>query len=230
MGQKISPNLFRAYSKLSKTTNQSTPDASGLQPSVWFATKRTYSKLILQDKDIRDFIRLKMSAAGLVEIIIRRFFKKVEVTLFVTKPGVVIGRSGATINQLKEDLIKKFSLPADLRLDIQEYKDPFRSAKVIGQELSDAIKRGVSYRRLAKTYLEKIRYAGVLGAKIIIKGRLNGAEIARGEKFENGSVPCHTIDANIDFCRVPCKTKAGIIGIRVWLYKGDKFKNYIANQ
>jgi small subunit ribosomal protein S3 len=225
MGQKISPSLFRAHKRLSNTTNQS-EDASNLQTSVWFASPKNYSKYLLQDKEIRDFIRAKMSAAGLAEIIIRRFFKKVEITLFVTKPGVIIGRSGATINKLKEDLIKKFALPADLRLDIQEYKDPFRSAKVVAQELSDAIKRGMAYRRLAKSYLEKIRYAGVLGSKIIIKGRLNGAEIARAEKFESGSVPTHTIDANIDFYRMPCKTKAGIIGIRVWLYKGDKFKNY----
>lgn len=225
MGQKIGVNLFRAARKMKNVTNQDS-EVSNLQPSVWFAKKQNYSKMLLQDKAIRDFIKAEIYSAGVVKIIIRRYFRKVEVVLFVTKPGLVIGKAGATINRLKDTLVNKFGLPADLKLDIQEFKDPYKSAQIIAEEISEAIKRGIAYRRLAKTYIEKIRYAGVLGAKITLGGRLNGAEIARVENFAHGSVPRHTIDSNIDYAKVHCKTKAGIIGIKVWLNKGDKFKNY----
>ena len=178
MGQKINVKLFRALKTLSNVTNQSA-DAANLQTSVWFAKGRQYSKLILQDKEIRDFIRATLVGAGLVQTVVRRQFRKVEVSIFVTKPGLVIGKGGQSINKLKEDLIKKFQLPVDLKLDIQEYKEPYRSAQVIADELSDAIKRGAAYRKLAKGFLEKVKYAGVLGAKITLGGRLNGAEIDR---------------------------------------------------
>lgn len=225
MGQKISVNLFRAKNRLSNVET-STGDPSQLQKSVWFATGRSYSKLLLQDREIRLYLKEQLSNAGIVEIIIKRYFRKVEIVLYVTKPGVVIGRSGASINKLKEDLINKFTLPKDLRLDIQEFKDPFRSANVIANEIAEALKRNIPYRKLAKGYIEKIRYSGVLGAKIFLSGRLNGAEIARSEEFPFGSIPRHTLDANIDYAQVHAQTKTGVIGVKVLLYKGDKFKNY----
>jgi small subunit ribosomal protein S3 len=225
MGQKISVDLFRAKKRLSNVNNIN-GDPSQMQKSVWFASGRSYSKLLLQDKDIRSYLKQNLQSAGLVEIIIKRYFRKVEIVLYVTKPGVVIGKAGSSINKLKDGLISKFVLPSDLRLDIQEFKDPNRSAQVIAHEISEALKRSIPYRRLAKSYLEKIRYSGVLGAKISLSGRLNGAEIARKEEFPFGSIPRHTIDANLDYALVHCKTKAGIIGVKVLLYKGDKFKNY----
>ena len=225
MGQKISVDLFRAKKRLSNVEDIN-GDPSQMQKSVWFASGRSYSKLLLQDRDIRAYLKKNLQSAGLVEIIIKRYFRKVEIVLYVTKPGVVIGKAGSSINRLKEELVSKFALPSDLRLDIQEFKDPNRSAQVVANEISEALKRSIPYRRLAKSYLEKIRYSGVLGAKISLSGRLNGAEIARKEEFPFGSIPRHTIDANLDFAQVHCKTKAGIIGIKVLLYKGDKFKNY----
>ncbi|MEM1312009.1 MAG: 30S ribosomal protein S3 [Patescibacteria group bacterium] len=225
MGQKISVDLFRAKKKLSNV-GSSSGDPSQMQRSVWFASGRSYSKLLLQDKDIRYYLKKELQSAGLVEVIIKRYFRKVEIVLYVTKPGVVIGKAGSNINRLKDTLVTKFKLPSNLRLDIQEFKDPNRSAQVIAYEISEALKRSIPYRRLAKSYLERIRYSGVLGAKISLKGRLNGAEIARKEEFPFGSIPRHTIDANLDYALVHCKTKAGIIGVKVLLYKGDKFKNY----
>jgi small subunit ribosomal protein S3 len=225
MGQKINVNLFRAKRKLANVSNQSA-DATDLQTSVWFAKGRDYSQLLIQDKKIREYIQTHLASAGLVEVVIRRYFRKVEISIFVTKPGLVIGRSGAAINQLKENLVKEFKLPNDLKIDIQEYRDPYRSAKVIAYELSEAIRRGAAYRKLAKNYIEKVKYAGVYGAKISLGGRLNGAEIARTEHFSHGSVPRHTISANIDYAQIHCKTKAGIIGVKVWLYKGDKFQSF----
>jgi small subunit ribosomal protein S3 len=225
MGQKISVKLFRAYKTKSNVHNKSA-DPSNLATSVWYARPNQYSKLLLQDIEIRKYIEKELAIAGLVQSVIRRQVRKVEISIFVTKPGLAIGKAGSGITRLKNDLVKKFALPEDLKIDIQEYRDPYKSAVVIANELSDAIKRGASYRKLAKTYLEKVRYSGVLGAKILLGGRLNGAEIARKETFTHGSVPRHTIDSNIDFANVHCKTKAGIIGIKVWLYKGDKFTAY----
>lgn len=225
MGQKISIPLFRAKKRLSHINTKGI-EPTELQKSVWYANGRSYSKLLLQDVAIREFLTKMLKKAGLVEVIIKRNVRKVDITVYVTRPGVVIGKSGASINQLKEDLIKKFELPSDLRINIEEFKDPFRSATVIAHDIEEALKRNVPYRRLIKTTLEKIRYSGILGAKIIVSGRLNGAEIAREEIVGYGSIPRHTIDSNLDYASVPAKTAAGIIGIKVILNKGNKFTNF----
>jgi small subunit ribosomal protein S3 len=225
MGQKISVNLFRANKRLSNVTNGSgTPNQ--LQKSVWYANKTNYSKLLIHDLEIRRYLKKQLAFAGLVQIVIRRYFRKVEIVLFVTKPGIVIGRSGASINELKDSLIKNFLLPKDIKIEILEFKDPFQSSAVVAFEIAEGLKRNVPFRKLAKTYIEKIRYSAIQGAKIEIGGRLNGAEIARTEKFSFGSVPRHTIDSNIDYTYEPSLTKTGMIGVKVWIYKGDKLKNY----
>ncbi len=225
MGQKISVDFLRSRKRLSNTTNNSAP-ATELQRSVWFAKGKSYAKLLKQDIAIREFIKKELRAAGLVEIVIRRYFKKLEIVIFVTKPGVVIGKMGATINKLKDDLVKLFGLQRDFKLEISEYKNPLGSSNVIAMEISDALKKGLPYRRIAKGFIEKLKSTGVLGAKICIKGRLNGGDIARKEDFIIGSVPRQTIRAGIDFALVHAQTRTGIIGVKVWLYKGDKFKNY----
>lgn len=225
MGQKVSVQLFRAKQRLSNVSN-SDAEVTSLQKSVWFATGRSYSKLLMQDIQIREYLKKELQSAGLVEVIIRRHVRKVEISLFVTRPGVVIGKSGASINKLRADLVKKFNLPADLKLNIEEFKDPNRSAQVIATDISEALKKNMPYRRVIKTYLDKIRYSGILGAKITVKGRLNGAEIARKEEVGFGSIPRHTIDSMLDFAHVHCRTTAGVIGVRVLLYKGDKLTNY----
>jgi small subunit ribosomal protein S3 len=225
MGHKISVNLFRAYERLSKVENNP-KDPAGLQRSVWYANKRGYSKLLLQDKEIRKYLENQTRSAGLVQCVIKRYVRRVEIVLYVTKPGIVIGKSGISINKLKDDLVKKFSLPKDLKINIEEFKDPNKSANVIANEISIALKKNVPYRKLVKTFMERIRYSGVLGAKITVKGRLNKAEIARKEDFTFGSIPRHTINSQLDYSLVHCRTSAGVIGIKVLLYKGDKITNY----
>lgn len=153
MGSKISINLLRAKKRLSNVSNNSA-QPNELQKSVWFASGKSYSKILLQDIKIREYLNDKLAPAGVVQIVIRRNFKRTEIVLFVTKPGIVIGKAGAYINQLKQDLLTKFKLPQDLRLDIQEAKDPHRSAQVIAYEISEALKRNIPYRRLAKGYIE----------------------------------------------------------------------------
>lgn len=225
MGQKISTKLFRSFQTLSQVEIAGA-DPTTLQKSVWFATGRNYSKILFQDSEIRDYIKNQIKAAGLVDIIIRRYFRRVEIYLYVTKPGVVIGKSGATINALRHSLVTKFALPKDLKVSIEEFKDPFRSAQVIATDISTALEKNIPYRRLIKSYLEKIKYSGILGAKITVKGRLNKAEIARKEEVAYGSIPRHTISSIIDTANVDSHTAAGIIGVRVMLYKGNKLTNY----
>jgi small subunit ribosomal protein S3 len=225
MGQKISIPLFRAKKRLSHI-NSKNHEATELQKSVWFASGRNYSRTLLQDVEIRQYIKNFAKSAGLVDVIIKRNVRKVEITIYVTRPGVVIGKSGSNINKLRSQLTKNFRLPKDLKINIEEFKDPFRSAAVIAHEIEEALKRNVPYRRLIKTTLDKIRYSGIQGAKITVKGRLNGAEIARKEEVGYGSIPRHTIDSNLDYAHVHAKTTAGIIGVRVILNKGNKFTNY----
>ena len=225
MGQKISINLFRAKQRLSNVSHQG-GDITNVQRSVWFASGRGYAKLLHQDLELRAYIKSNLRSAGLVDCLIRRYFRKIEIILFVTKPGIVIGKGGSSINKLKDNLITKFGLPKDLKLNIEEFKDPNRSAEVIANEIAMALQKNIPYRRLVKTYIEKIRYSGIMGVKITIKGRLNKAEIARKEDFGFGSIPRHTIDSVIDYSLVHCRTVAGIIGVKVLLYKGDKIKNY----
>jgi small subunit ribosomal protein S3 len=138
MGQKISVNFLRARKRLPNNDNASATH-NELQKSVWFANGRDYSKLMLQDFAIKDYLRLKLKDAGLVEIIIRRFFKKIEISIFTTKPGIIIGRQGSSINELRTDVTKRFGLKTEVKLDIQEVKDTFLSAVSIAYELGEAI-------------------------------------------------------------------------------------------
>lgn len=225
MGQKISVDFFRSRKRLSKSSNNS-GNPTELQRSVWFASGKDYAILLKQDLEIRAFIKSQIKSAGLVEIIIRRYFRKIEITIFVTKPGLVIGRGGALINKLKEDIMSKFTLRKDMKLDILEFRNPLGSSQVIADEIAEALRKNIPYRKVAKGYIEKLRMNGQLGVKIMIKGRLNGADIARKEEFALGSIPRHTIDSDIDFALVHATTRTGIIGVKVWLYKGDKLKNY----
>jgi small subunit ribosomal protein S3 len=225
MGSKISINLFRAK-KIMGNTNPNIVDSSQLPKSTWFATKKSYATLLKQDIGLRRFLETKLKSAGIVDVIIRRYIKRVEITVYATKPGVVIGKQGASITALKAELLKKFSLPQDTRLDVAEVKNPYTSSKAVADEITFMLQKGTAVRRVCKFTLEKVKMSGVPGCKISISGRINGGEIAREEKFAYGSIPRHTIDANIDDAHVHCKTVAGILGVRVMMYKGDKLTNF----
>lgn len=207
-------------------TDPNIKDPSQMPKSVWFATKKAYSTLLKQDMEIRRFLNVKLKPAGIVEVTIKRYIKRVEITIFATKPGIIIGKAGASINALKEELLKKFQLPQDTRLEVSEIKNPYTSSKAVADEIAYMLQKGTAVRRVCKFTMEKVKQSGIPGCKIIISGRINGAEIARQEKFGFGSIPRHTIDANIDHALVHCKTVAGILGISVMMYKGDKITNF----
>ena len=208
MGQKVNPNGFR----LGITTTW---------PSTWFAQKKKYRTLFLQDVMIRKFIHSRIKDAGITRIEIERT-KKVSIAIHTSKPGIVIGKQGAAIEELRKDLEHKFSDPFEV--NIREVRNPDADAFVIAEAVRGQIERRMPFRRAAKMALEKAKQAGALGIKIRISGRLNGADIARTELFKQGNVPLHTLRANIRFAVAHAHTTYGIIGVKVWVYKGMVFK------
>lgn len=164
----------------------------------------------------------KLADASISHLEIHRTANQVEINIFTAKPGVIIGRSGTVIEQLKKDLEKKFK--DKFLINIKEIKKPALNAKLLAENVARQVEKRVSYRRAAKMSVEKAMEAGAEGVKILLAGRLNGVEIARSEFFSKGKVPLHTFRADIDYALVPANTAYGVIGIKVWIYKGLVFK------
>lgn len=209
MGQKVNPNILRIG--IIKTWD-----------SKWFANKRTYSKLLHQDIQVRKLIEERLADAAVSHIEIQRSAGKVNVFIHSAKPGIIIGRQGASIDTLRDELKKKFH--EDFTLNIKEIKKPTLDAKLLADSIAQQIEKRVSYRRAAKMAVDKALESGAQGAKIFLAGRLNGVEIARSEFFAKGKIPLHTLRADIDYACIHAKTAFGTIGVKVWIYKGDIFK------
>lgn len=209
MGQKVNPNGFRIG--MTRTW-----------PSTWFARGRKYRDLLLQDMLIKRYILGRMKEAGISQIDIDRG-KKVSVAIHTSKPGVIIGKQGAAIEELRKDLEQRFS--GSFEVDIREIRNPDADADVIAENIQGQIQRRMPYRRAAKMAIEKAMQNGALGVKVSLAGRLNGAEIARSDTFKEGNIPLQTLRANIQFARRHAVTKYGTIGVQVWIYKGMVFKN-----
>ena len=209
MGQKVDPNILRIGIIRS-------------WDSKWYANKRDYSKFLLKDLKIEKIIRKKLEDASVSRIEIHRTSNKVIINIHSAKPGLIIGRQGAGIESLKEELEKKFH--EEFSLSIKEISKPAIDARLLGENIAKQIEKRISYRRAAKMAVEKALESGAQGAKISLAGRLNGVEIARSEFFAKGKIPLHTLRANIDYAKTVAKTTYGTIGIKVWVYKGDIFK------
>lgn len=209
MGQKVNPNGLRL-------------GITHTWPSTWFARGAKYRDLFLQDQRIKRYITSKLKDAGISELLIERG-KKVKVSIISSKPGVIIGKQGAAIDELRKNLEGQFG--GSFEVDIQELRNPDADAAVIAESIQGQIERRMPYRRACKMAMEKAMQAGALGIKITVAGRLNGAEIARSDLFKEGNVPLQTLRANIQFARRHAITKFGTIGVQVWIYKGMVFKN-----
>ena len=207
MGQKVNPNGFRL-----KITHS--------WSSTWFAKGKKYKELFLQDMLIKKYINTKLPDAGISQIDIDRS-KRVSVAIHSSKPGVIIGKQGSAIEQLRKDLEKKFGGAFDV--NIQEIRNPDADAAVIAETIQGQIQRRMPYRRASKMAIEKAMQSGALGVKVKISGRLNGAEIARTELFKDGNIPLQTLRANVQFARRTAHTTYGTIGVKVWIYKGDTY-------
>lgn len=189
--------------------------------SKWFA-KGHYRQYLVDDLKIRNFLKAKLANAAVRRVEIIRSRDRLAIQVTTSKPGLVIGRGGQGINALKDEIQKQFypGKQPIVRLDIIEDRNPDRSATLVGQNIGSQIERRIPYRRACKQAMEKTLASGAKGIKIIVSGRLNGAEIARTEKFQDGSIPLSRFERDIDFDVYHAKTTYGVIGVKVWINRG----------
>lgn len=215
MGQKVNPTGFRL---------------GVIYPwkSRWFSTGQDYQKYLLEDIQLRCFLRKKLKFAGLGRVNIERSLKTIKIILHVARPGVVIGRGGASLEELKKMIQKKLKIKEDdrqsskLEIVIEEIKNPELDANLICQAIIQQLEKRIPHRRVVAKTIERVMAAGAKGVKIVLSGRIGGAEISRREKYIQGKIPLQTIRAEIDYAQSPALIKSGYIGVKVWIYKGEK--------
>lgn len=210
MGQKVNPIGFRIGNVYTWS-------------SRWYATKGLFATYLLEDQKIRKFLMSELKSAGISKIEIERFFEKRTITMHVSRPGVAIGRGGTGAEQVKKNLVKQFGIkdPGKIEIKFEEIKSPDLDAYLVATSIAEQLTRRIPFRRIMNQSLERVKRSGAKGVRIALAGRLGGTEIARRESLKDGSIPLHTIRAEIDFAKVDAKVpKAGIIGIKVWIFKG----------
>jgi small subunit ribosomal protein S3 len=208
MGQKIHPIGFR----LSVTKNWS---------SKWFSSSKNFAELLHKDIEVRDYLKGKLAGAGVSKIVIERPAKNAKITIYTARPGVVIGKKGEDIEKLRAELRQRMGLP-DVGLNIEEVRKPEVDAQLIAESITQQLEKRIMFRRAMKRAMQNAMRLGAQGIKIMSGGRLNGIEIARTEWYREGRVPLHTLRADIDYGFAEAKTTYGIIGVKVWVYKGDQ--------
>lgn len=189
--------------------------------SRWFASKK-YSDYILEDFKIRNYLKKKLGHAGVSKIEIERSSKRVRLRIFTSRPGIIIGKKGAEIVQLKQDIEKM--ILQDAIIDIQEIRKPELDAQLVSENIALQIVRRVAFRRAMKRGIQSAMRFGAQGVKVICSGRLGGAEMARTELYREGRVPLHTLRADIDYGFSEANTTYGIVGIKVFIFKGEILK------
>jgi small subunit ribosomal protein S3 len=187
--------------------------------SKWYAEKKEFGKLLCEDRQIRDILKKKLESASVPKIQIERAATRCRITIFTARPGVVIGRKGAEIDKLKEELSKMTG--KEIYVDIQEIKTPELDAQLVAENIALQLERRISFRRAMKKAVQTAMDFGAAGIKIRCAGRLGGAELARVESYHEGSVPLHTLRANIDYGFAEAHTLYGKLGIKCWICKGE---------
>ena len=210
MGQKIHPTGFR----LPVTRNWS---------SRWYAGNQNFASMLAEDIEVREFLKKKLKNAAVSRIQIERPAKNARITIFSARPGVVIGKKGEDIEALKAELTKRLGVP--VAVNIEEVRKPETDAQLIADSITQQLEKRIMFRRAMKRAMQNAMRLGAQGIKIMSSGRLNGIEIARTEWYREGRVPLHTLRAEIDYGFSEAKTTYGIIGVKVWVYKGDRLPN-----
>jgi small subunit ribosomal protein S3 len=187
--------------------------------SRWYAGKKKYADYILEDHNIRKFIKKKLFHAGIARIEIERSAKRVRLRIFTARPGIVIGKKGSEIEKLKKELESLVS--QEVLIDIQEVRKPEVDAQLVAENVAQQIERRVAFRRAMKRGVSSAMRFGAQGVKIICGGRLGGAEMARTEWYKEGRIPLHTLRADIDYGFIEARTTYGIIGVKVFIFKGE---------
>jgi len=214
MGKKVNPKVMRLG--ITKTW-----------PSIWFESGNNYIKNIQQDIVIRKFLIRTMREAGIDRVEIIRSLNKITIDIWTAKPGLIIGRGGNGVEELKKTIhdkfLKNFRM-GEINLNIKEVRRPQLSSQIAVQGIITDLERRMPFRKVMKQLIGRVERAGALGVKVEISGRLNGAEIARTEKLVSGKVPLQTLRADIDYARGAAATTYGTIGVKVWIYKGEVFE------
>jgi small subunit ribosomal protein S3 len=206
MGQKINPTGIR----LAISRNWA---------SRWYASNRDFAGMLAEDIKVREYLKGKLKNAAVSRVVIERPAKNARITIYSARPGVVIGKKGEDIEKLKKELAAKLGVP--VAVNIEEVRKPEIDAKLIADSITQQLEKRIMFRRAMKRAMQNAMRLGALGIKIMSSGRLNGIEIARCEWYREGRVPLHTLRADIDYGTSEAKTTYGIIGVKVWVYKGD---------
>ena len=215
MGQKVSPIGFRLVYRKRWLSN-------------WFANKQEFGDLIGEDRKIRKYLLSKPACQGASRILIKRMSGKIEVTIATARPGLVIGKKGAEIDVLKSEL--RALTGKEIWIEVEEIKRPDLEAKLVADGIAKQLERRIPFRRILKKAMQTSMDAGAAGIKVQISGRIGGAEIARVEWYKEGRIPLHTLRADIDYGTAEAHTTYGVIGVKVWLYKGEMFESEIGEK
>jgi small subunit ribosomal protein S3 len=207
MGQKIHPTGFRL-------------PVTRAWASRWFANNRNFSQMLAEDLQVRDYLKIKLKSAAVSRVLIERPAKNARITIFSARPGVVIGKKGEDIENLKAELTKRLGVP--VAVNIEEIRKPEVDAQLIADSITQQLEKRIMFRRAMKRAMQNAMRLGAQGIKIMSSGRLNGIEIARCEWYREGRVPLHTLKADIDYGFSEAKTTYGVIGVKVWVYRGDR--------
>ena len=206
MGQKTHPVGFRLIVNKAWKSN-------------WYAHKGSFSEQLMEDVRIRKYLKHRLPNAGVSQVNITRTSKGVTILIHTARPGIVIGRGGEEVNRLKKEL-KQLSAKENVQVNISEVKRPEMNAALVGSSIAHQLKKKISYRRVVNKTIQSTMRMGAQGIRINVAGRLGGAEIARSEKFMSGSVPLHTLRADIDYAFTEAYTTYGVIGVKVWICNG----------
>lgn len=207
MGQKVSPHGLRVG--VNKDWSSS-----------WIADKKDIAKFLLEDQNIRKHVVKKYNQCGISKVVIERTANRLIVDIFTSRPGVLIGTKGAGVEDIKKE-ISLLSSNKNVSINIKEVKKPDLDASLVAQSIAQMLEKRMSFRRAMKQGIQKVMRAGAVGCKVMVSGRLDGAEIARSEQYHEGRLPLHTIRADIDYANVEAHTTYGVLGVKVWICKGE---------
>jgi len=206
MGQKVHPIGFRLG--IAKDWN-----------STWYAEKGNYAELLKSDLEVREFLQNRLAQAAVSRIQIERPAKSAHITIHTARPGIVIGKKGEDIERLRRDVTALMGVPT--HITVAEIRKPELDAKLVAEGIAQQLERRIMFRRAMKRAVGNSMRLGALGIKVLVSGRLNGADIARNEWYREGRVPLHTLRADVDYGFVEAKTTYGVLGVKVWIYKGE---------
>lgn len=206
MGQKVHPTGIRLG--IVKEHN-----------SVWYADSKSYAKNLISDLEVRDYVLRKLDAASVSRVVIERPAQTARVIIHTARPGIVIGKKGEDVEKLRQDLSSKMGVP--VHINIEEIRKPDLDARLVAQNVAQQLERRVMFRRAMKRVVQNAMRQGAEGIKVQVGGRLGGAEIARSEWYREGRVPLHTLRADIDYATYEAHTTYGVIGVKVWIFKGE---------